>query len=170
VRCTKNRPDVPKIINKTNFWLGTSIIQDDSKLLSGLLCIGHGNPDNNSESPCIKGRVMMSIVFALSTCTAGKVQVPWNFITSRILSANVLHVHLLVWLKLIKTNQTPVCSSSENIVSKHRFQSNVSSSTVRQFLQVENNEDGDEQQKRQHRCRHCHRHYNIVTWSEKAGL
>jgi hypothetical protein len=26
------------------------IIQSDSKLLSGLPCIGHGNPDNNSET------------------------------------------------------------------------------------------------------------------------
>jgi hypothetical protein len=28
-------------------------IQSDSKLLSGVLFIGHGNPDNNLESLCI---------------------------------------------------------------------------------------------------------------------
>jgi hypothetical protein len=30
-----------------------SVIQGNSKLFSGVLFIGHGNPDNNLESPCI---------------------------------------------------------------------------------------------------------------------
>jgi hypothetical protein len=29
------------------------LLHDDSKLLSRFLCIGHGNPDNNLESPCL---------------------------------------------------------------------------------------------------------------------
>jgi hypothetical protein len=47
-----------------------SILQQFYFIISGLKIIGHGNPDNNSESPCISYRARFSLLRIMTILTS----------------------------------------------------------------------------------------------------